>query len=43
MGPCLISEETVAAAIKGSTIGKAAGLTDVVSEVMKASGGFGTR
>ena len=43
MGPCyLISEEEVAAAIKGLNIGKAAGHTGVVSEMMKASGGFGT-
>ena len=41
MGPhCLISEEEVAAAIK---IGKAAGPTGVVSEMMKAAGGFGSR
>ena len=39
---CLISEK-VAAAIKGLKIGKAAGPTGVVSEMMKASGGFGTR
>ena len=44
MGPCcLISEEEVAASIKGLNIGKAAGPTGVVSEMMKASGGFGTR
>ena len=44
MGPgCLISEEEVAAAIKGLKIGKSAGPTGVVSEMMKASGGFGTR
>ena len=44
MGPCcFISEEEVAAAIKGLKIGKAAGPTDVVSEMMKASGGFSTR
>ena len=43
MGPrCLISEEEVAAAIKGLKIGKAAGPTGVVSE-MKAAGGFGSR
>ena len=43
MGPCcLISEEEVAAAIKGLKIGKAAGPTGVVSEMMKASGGFST-
>ena len=42
MGPChLISEEEVAAAIKRLKIGKAAGPTGVVSEMMKASGGFG--
>ena len=40
---CLISEEEVAAAIKELKIGKAAGPTGVVSEMMKASGGFGTR
>ena len=44
MGPhCLISEEEVAAAIKGLIIGKAAGPTGVVSEMMKAAGGFGSR
>ena len=44
MGPCcLISEEEVVAAIKGLKIGKAADPTGVVSEMMKASGGFGTR
>ena len=44
MGPCyLISEEDVAAAIKGLKMGKAAGPTGVVSEMMKASGGFGSR
>ena len=44
MGPCcLISEEEVAAAIKGLKWGKAAGPTGVVSEMMKASGGFGSR
>ena len=43
MGPCcLISEEVVAAAIKGLNMGKAAGPTGVVSEMMKASGGFGS-
>ena len=43
MGPCcLISEEEVAAAIKGLTIGKATGPTGVVSEMMKAAGGFGS-
>ena len=41
MGPCcLISEEEVAAAIKGLEIGKAAGPTGVVSEMMNASGVF---
>ena len=44
MGPhCLISEEEVTVAIKGLKIGKATGPTGVVSETMKASGGFGTR
>ena len=44
MGPhCLISEEEVAAAIKGLKIGKAAGPTGVVSEMMKAASGFGSR
>ena len=44
MGPrCLISEEEVAAAIKGLKMGKAAGPTGVVSEMMKAAGGFGSR
>ena len=44
MGPhCLISEEGVAAAIKRLKIGKTAGPTDVVSEMMKAAGGFGSR
>ena len=44
MGPCcLIPEEEVASAIKGLKIGKSAGPTGVVSEMMKASGGFGTR
>ena len=44
MGPCcLISEKVVSSAIKGLQIGKAAGPTGVVSEMMKASGGFGTR
>ena len=43
MGPhCLISEE-VAAAMKGLKIGKAAGPTGVVSEIMKAAGWFGSR
>ena len=41
MGPCcLIDEEEIAAAIKWLNIGKAAGL--LVSEMMKASSGFGT-
>ena len=31
------------AAIKGLNMGKAAGPTGVVSEMMKASGGFGSR
>ena len=44
MGPhCLISEEEVAAAIKGLKIGKASGPTGVVSEMMKAARGFGSR
>ena len=44
MGPhCLISEEEVAAAIKGLKIGKAAGPTGVVSEMMKEAGGVGSR
>ena len=38
---CLILEEEVAAAIKGLKMGKAAGPTGVVSEMMKASDGFG--
>ena len=40
---CLISEEEVATAIKGLKIGKAAGPTGVVSEMMKEAGGFGSR
>ena len=40
---CLISEEEVAAAIKGLKIGKAAGPPGVVSEKMKAAGCFGSR
>ena len=40
---CLISEEEVAAAIKRLKIVKSAGPTCVVSEMMKTSGGFGTR
>ena len=44
LGPhCLISEEEVAAAIKGVKIGKAAGPTGVVSEMMKEAGGFVSR
>ena len=44
VGPrCLISEEEVAAAIKWLKIRKAAGPIGVVSEMMEASGGFGTR
>ena len=44
MGPCcLISEEEVAAAIKGLKMRKAAGPTGVVSEMRKAAGGFGSR
>ena len=44
MGPCcLISEEEVASTIKGLKMGKSTGPTDVVSEMMEASGGFGTR
>ena len=44
MGPhCLILEEEVAAAIEGLKIGKAAGPTGVVSEMMKAAGDFGSR
>ena len=39
---CLISEEGVSAAIKGLRMGKAAGPTVVASEMMKASGGFGS-
>ena len=40
---CFISEEEVAAAIKGFKIGKAAGPTGVVSEMMKEADGFGSR
>ena len=40
---CLISEEEVAAAIKRFKIIKSAGPTGVESEMIKASGGFGTR
>ena len=40
---CLISEEEVAAAVKGLTIGKAAGPTGVVSEMIQGAGGFGSR
>ena len=44
MGPrCLISEEEVAPAIKGLKMEKAAGPTGVVSDMMKATGGFGSR
>ena len=44
MGPCcLISEEEVAAAIKGLKIVKSAGPTGVVIEMMKESGEFGSR
>ena len=44
MGPCcLISEEQVAAAIQGLKMVKAAGPTGMVCEMMKASGGFGSR
>ena len=44
MAPCcLISEEEVAAAIKGLKIGKAAGPTGVLSGMTETSGGFGTR
>ena len=44
MGPhYLISEEKVAAAIKGLNIGKAAGPTGVASEMIKAARGFGSR
>ena len=44
MGPCcLISEEEVAVDIIGLKIGNTAGSTGLVSEMMKASGGFGTR
>ena len=44
MGPRhLISEEDIAAAIKGFKIGKADGPTGVVSDMMKAAGGFGSR
>ena len=44
IGPrCLISEEEVEAAIKGLKMGKAAGSTGVVCEMMKAAGGFDSR
>ena len=44
MGPCrLISEEEVAAAIKGLKKRKSAGPTSVVSEMMKAAGDFGSK
>ena len=39
---CLISEDEVAAAIKGLKMGKAIGPTGVVSEMIKAAGGFGS-
>ena len=40
---CFILEEEVAAAIKGLKMEKAAGPTGVVSEMMKAAGGFCSR
>ena len=40
---CLISEEEVTEAIKGLKIGNATGPASVVSGIMKASGGFGSR
>ena len=44
MGPrCLILEEEVAADIKGLKMGKAAGPTGVVSEMIREAGGFGSR
>ena len=44
MEPCYpISEEEFATVIKIFKIGNAAGSTGVVSEMMKASDGFGTR
>ena len=44
MGPWLSHfERRGAAAIKGLKIGKASGPTGLVNEMMKASGGFGTR
>ena len=44
MGPhCFISEEEVAAFIKGLPIRKTAGPTGVVSKMMKAAGGFRSR
>ena len=44
MGPdCLNSKEEVDMAIKGLRIGKAAGPAGVVSEMIKAAGGFGLR
>ena len=44
MGPCChISEEEFAAAIKELKKEKTAGPTGVVGEMMKASGGFGSR
>ena len=43
-GHCwLITEEEVVAKIKGLNIGKSADPTSIVSEMMKASGDFGTR
>ena len=38
-----LSDEEIAAAVKGFKIGKAAGLTGVVNEMLMASGGFGIR
>ena len=44
MGPCcVISKEEVAAAIKGLKMRKAAGPAGVVSGMMNAAGGFGSR
>ena len=40
---CPITEEEVATEVKGLNILKVAGPTDVVSEIMMASGGLGTR
>ena len=39
----LAGRTEVSAAIKGLKMGKAAGPTGVVSEMMKAAGGFGSR